>query len=59
MFIVIMLLLYGVLLGYIMSRLPKMDRQLIHRALMAQPLSQDPLMAKRERRLIKAMEVIE
>lgn len=59
MFVGMMTVLYGVLIGYLLTRPSKMERQILHRALLAQPLSQDPIVAKKERRLLKALEVVE
>lgn len=59
LFVGLMTLLYGFALGYLVGRPSKVERQILHRALIAQPSSPDPILAAKERRMLKALEVVE
>lgn len=59
MFLGVLAVMYGFACGWLFARPNKMERQILHRALAAHPRSQDPIVAKKEHRLLKALEVVE
>lgn len=56
LFLVLLIATYGFAIGHIFSRFNKTERAILHRALQSHPRSQDPLMAKKEERLLKALD---
>lgn len=58
-FLATMAIVYGFAIGYLAGRPTRTERKLLHRALLAYPPSQDPIIAKKERRLLKDLEVVE
>lgn len=59
MFVGLMAVVYGFVCGWLFARPTKMQRQILYRALAAHPRSQDPIVERQERKLLKALEVVE